>query len=97
MMEQNLQNLLLQKQQFQSQLQEVDSAMTETKTTETSYKIIGNIMVKTDPKKLHEELSSKKEVLTLRIDSIQKQEESIRGKAATLQKEVLEEIKEEKK
>jgi chaperonin cofactor prefoldin len=43
--QQNLQNILLQKQQFQMQLNEFTSALSELKTTEKAYHIVGNLMV----------------------------------------------------
>ena len=45
LIQQNLQNTLLQKQQLQKQLTEIDSALKELETSPTAYKIIGNIMV----------------------------------------------------
>ena len=45
------------------------------------------------PEELTEELTSKKDILELRIKSIEKQEQVIRKKADSIQKEVLEEIK----
>jgi len=90
--EQNLQNLLLQKQQFQTQLKEVESALDGLKNSTENYKIIGNIMVKSSKEKLEEELKQKKEMLELRIKSIEKQEKQIKEKAEDLQKEVLKEM-----
>ncbi len=43
--EQSLQNILMQKQQFQSQSVEIGSALKELESTEKAYKIVGNIMV----------------------------------------------------
>ena len=45
MFEQSLQGFLGQKQQFQMQLVEVESALGELENTEKAYKIVGNIMV----------------------------------------------------
>ena len=55
MFEQSINNLLMQKQQFQQQLIEIDSALEELKTTENAYKIIANIMVKSDKAKLEKD------------------------------------------
>jgi len=93
MMEQNLQNFALQKQQFQAQMMEVESAEKELKVSKEAFKIIGSIMVASDKDKLQKELAEKKEVLKLRIDSIEKQEAKIKDKAEAMQKEVLEEMK----
>jgi len=92
LLEQNVQNLLLQKQQFQSQLIEVTSALEELEKTETAYRIIGNIMVLSRKDELKKELQSKKEMVELRIKSIEKQEAELKGKAKDIQQEVLKEM-----
>jgi len=92
MLEQNLQNFLAQKQNVQSSLVEIESAMTELKTTDKSYKIIGNIMVAVDKNKLENDLTSKKEIMELRIKTLEKQEEKLKEKAKSLQQEVLEKM-----
>lgn len=97
MMEQNLQNFALQKQQFQAQMMEVESAEKELKVSKEAFKIIGSIMVASDKDKLQKELAEKKEVLNVRIDSIEKQESKIKDKAEAMQKEVLEEMKKTEK
>jgi prefoldin beta subunit len=97
MMEQNLQNFALQKQQFQAQLLEIESAEKELKDSKEAFRIIGSIMVATDKDKLVKELAEKKEVINLRIESFEKQEAKIREKAEAMQKEVLEEMKKTEK
>lgn len=92
MIEQSINNLLSQKQQFQSQLIEIDSALTEMKDTNEVYKIVGNIMVKGEKEKLKKDLDSKKEIVELRIKTIEKQEKDIKEKAKNLQSEVLKEM-----
>jgi prefoldin beta subunit len=92
MMEQNLQNFALQKQQFQAQLLEIESAEKEIKDSKETFKIIGSIMVASDKEKLQKELAEKSEILNLRIESFEKQEAKIREKAEAMQKEVLEEM-----
>ena len=95
MIEQSLQNFLGQKQQFQVQLVEVESALSELDTTEKSYKIIGNIMVEADKNELKADMQSKKEMLDLRIRTMEKQEAQIRERASKLQSEILKKIKKE--
>jgi prefoldin beta subunit len=96
-LEQNLQSFLSQKQQFQTQLAEVESASKELKGSKESYKIVGNIMVSVEKKDLETELSSKKEMLELRLKSVEKQENKIKQQADDLQKEVLAEMQKNKK
>lgn len=93
LLEQNLQGFLMQKQQFQVQLTEVESALEEIKNTDESFKIVGNIMVKAKKEELEKDLKEKKEMLELRIKTIEKQEKNIKEKAETIQKEVLGKVK----
>lgn len=91
--EQSLQNLLMQKQQFQLQLVETESALKELETTEEAYKIVGNIMVLTKKEDLKKDLKEKKEIIEIRIKSLEKQETQIKEKASKLQEEILKKIK----
>jgi len=92
-LEQGLQSYLAQKQQFQTQLVEVESALKELQISKVSYKIIGNIMVEASKEELKKELESKKEMLTIRIKMLEKQEKQIKDKSARLQSEVVEQMK----
>lgn len=92
--EQSLQNILIQKQQFQSQSLEIESALKELETTKEAYKIVGNIMVSSKKEDLKKDLESKKEVVSLRIKALEKQENQIRENAKKLQEEVSKKISE---
>ena len=92
-MEQNLQNIISQKQSFQGQFLEVENAVNELKNTKDDvYKVIGSVMVKSSNEKLLKELEEKKEILELRIKNIDKQEKNIREKANEMQKDVMKAI-----
>jgi len=90
--EQSLQNILMQKQQFQSQSVEISSALKELESTTEAYKIVGNIMVSSKKEDLKKDLDSKKDVMDLRIKTLEKQENQIREKAKKLQEEVSKNI-----
>lgn len=92
--EQSLQNFLVQKQQFQMQLIEIESALKELETTNEAYKLVGNIMVSSKKEDLKKELLSKKETIELRIKTFEKQESQIKEKSNKLRTEVMEKIKE---
>jgi len=92
--EQSLQNLLMQKQQFQSQQGEIDTALKELQNSSESYKIIGNIMVKADKQPLIDDLTQKSSTLALRIKSVEKQEAGIKEKAEALQQDIMKGMKE---
>ena len=93
MHEQSLQNILLQKQQFQSQSIEIESALKELETTKEAYKIVGNIMVASKKEDLKKDLESKKETVNLRIKTLEKQENQIKEKAKKLQEDISKNIK----
>ena len=91
--EQSLQNLLIQKQQFQLQLAEIDSASKELETTEEAYKIVGNILASAKKEDLKKDLDEKKDMIQLRIKNIEKQEGQIKEKSSALQEEILKKMK----
>tara|TARA_Y100000310_G_scaffold331896_1_gene406402 strand:+ start:237 stop:551 length:315 start_codon:yes stop_codon:yes gene_type:complete len=93
LLQQNLQNILVQKQQFQKQLAELNSALKEIETSETTYKILGNIMVAAKKDNLQKELTGKKELLDLRLKNFDKQEKTLNEKTEELQKKVMAEMK----
>lgn len=91
--EQNLQSLESTRQQLQSQLFELDSAIASLEQAPAAYKIVGSVMVSSDPKKLLEELKQKKDILDLRISSVEKQETKLRESAKALQDDVMNSLK----
>ena len=93
--EQGMQTILAQKQQFQMQLVEIESALNELNKSDTAYKIVGNIMVASDKEDLKADLKSKKDIVDLRLKTLEKQENQIKEKAEKLQAEVLKKIKNE--
>lgn len=92
LLEQSMQNLLMQKQQFQLQQVEIESALKELENVDEAYKIVGNIMVLSKKNNLKEDLDSKKEVVELRVKNMEKQENQLREKASKLQGEILKEM-----
>lgn len=92
MLEQNLQNLILQKQAFQMESSETASALNELKNSgDEVFKIIGQLMIKTDKPKIKEELSNKEKILDLRIKSIEKQEGILIEQRNKIREEVMKE------
>ena len=89
-LEQSLQNLLLQKQAFQMEISETTAAKREIeKAGDGVFKIIGQLMIKSDKSKVKEELSNKERLLDLRIKSLEKQEATFLEKIDSLKKEIL--------
>ncbi|HLC46344.1 MAG TPA: prefoldin subunit [Candidatus Nanoarchaeia archaeon] len=95
MIEQNVHGFLVQKQGLQTQILEIDNALTELGKTDEAYRIVGSIMVRSKPEELKEDLESKKKMADMRLKSIEKQEEKMKEKAQSLQKDVLALLKEE--
>lgn len=95
MLEQNMQTVSMQKQQFQAQLLEIESALKELGTSNTVYKIVGNIMVSTEKIDVEKDLKQKKELIDLRMKNLEKQEKQFKEKTQQLQQEVLSSLKKE--
>ncbi len=94
LIEQNLQNFSLQKQAFQVELNETESALEQIgKASGDIYKIIGQVMIKAGKQEIFKELKEKEEILTLRLKSIEKQEKILIEKRETLKKDVEKKFK----
>jgi prefoldin beta subunit len=76
-LDQNLHNILLQKQAFEMELSESKSALKEIDKSPEVFKLIGELMIKSDKEKIKEELINKEKILGMRIKSIEKQENTI--------------------
>ncbi|MDD5699712.1 MAG: prefoldin subunit [Candidatus Nanoarchaeia archaeon] len=74
-LDQNLHNLLLQKQAFDMELSETKAALAEIEKSNEIFRLIGELMIKTDKQKAKEELFSKEKILDMRIKSMEKQED----------------------
>jgi prefoldin beta subunit len=95
-LEQNLQALMMQVQAFKSEIEETDNALSEISNTKGDvFKIVGNIMIKTEKEPIAKELGEKKNILSLRLKTLEKQENSVHERVDKLKEEVTEEIKKE--
>jgi len=93
-LEQNLQNLLLQKQAFQMELSETKSALEQLKDSgDDVFKIIGQLMIKSEKKKIKDELLNKEKILDLRIKTLEKQEKTFTEKLEQIRQQVMKEMK----
>jgi len=94
MLEQNIQNLLLQKQAFDMELSESKAALKEIENAKDDvFKLIGQLMIKSDKDKVKEELLNKEKILDLRLSTIGKQELSLMEKLTSLREEVMKQPK----
>lgn len=92
-MEQSLQQYGMKRQQFVQKMLEIDAALNEIEKAPEMYKIVGNIMVKTDKDSLKKDLDHKKEMADLRVKTLEKQESKIQTVVEDLKKEVMGELK----
>ncbi len=89
-LEQNLQNTMMQKQAFQMELSETRSALSEIeKADDDVFKIVGQMMIKSDKKKVLESLKNKEKMLNLRMNSLEKQEKTLSEKADVLKRNLV--------
>jgi prefoldin beta subunit len=85
--QQQLQNVLIQKESLKLQNAEIEDALEELEKFEgkEAYKIVGNIMINKDVEELKKELKETKDEAELRIKSLEKTEERIMNKLKELQ------------
>lgn len=91
-LEQNMQNLFMQKQSFQIEFSETQSALKEIQDSgDEVYKMVGQLMIKSDKEKIKEELDNKEKFLEIRLTSIEKEEASLTEKLEKLREEIMKE------
>ncbi|MEM4719586.1 MAG: prefoldin subunit [Candidatus Pacearchaeota archaeon] len=92
--EQNYQQLLIEKRALTIEKEEIENAMVEIEKTKNDvFKIIaGQFILKTEKDSLIEEIKNKKEIISLRIKNIEKQEKDYTEKTENIRKEIIEEI-----
>lgn len=93
-LEQNMQSILMQKQAFQAELSEAENALEELrKANDEVYRIVGNIMMKSSKLDIEKELKQKKDLLSLRLKTLDTQEKSLEEASESLRAKVLSQIK----
>lgn len=95
--EHNLQNILIQKQAFQIEIDDIDSAIEEIKKENKGevYKILGQIIVKSEKGEVEKELQNKKDIFKLRLSALEKQEQILRENSEKLRSEIVKKLKHE--
>ncbi|MDA4111333.1 MAG: prefoldin subunit beta [Thaumarchaeota archaeon] len=95
-LQQNLQTIMLQKQQVDAEASEVDRAVAELKKaseTDAVYKSAGNILVKAKKDDLLKDLEERKELANTRSTVLGKQETRVRENIKELQAKIEEALK----
>jgi len=96
-LEQNFQQLMMQKQAFSMENNETENALNQLEKAKGDvFKIVGNIVIKSTNAELQKELNHKKELLELRLKNIEKQESGFVEKLESLRKEILDKIQPKK-
>jgi prefoldin beta subunit len=94
-LQETLQSVLAQKQQLDLDLLDIDRALSELeKTPEETiiYKSIGSLLIKTDKAKVTSELAERKELTSMRISVLTKQEERLRSQIKELQERLQKDL-----
>lgn len=93
--QQQLQMLLMQKQNMQIQSSEIVASLNELSSMkeDSAFEVVGNILVKKSKDELNKRLKEKEELLNLRVSSIDKQVEKLTDKAKKLQEKLAKSIK----
>lgn len=80
----------MQKQAFQMELSETKAALKELDNSgDDVFKLVGQLMLKTDKKKMKEELITKEKLLEKRTDTLQTQEVPLMKKLDDLRQELM--------
>ncbi len=80
------------------ELSETSSALNEIeKSKDDVFKIIGQLMIKTQKSKVKSELENKKKIIEMRLKTIEKQESSLSKKVEELRGEVMNSLGKNKK
>jgi prefoldin beta subunit len=87
--ENSLTQVTSQKQQYQKQTMEIDSAIAEIKDKKEAYQIVGSLMVKKDSKDIKKDLNERKEIYSVRLESLEKQESKLKEQAKSLREELV--------
>ncbi len=88
-LQQQIQMIVVQKQQFQLQMMETENALEELKNAKkATYKLVGEVLIEKDKKELEKELGETKEKIELRLKSIEKQEANLHAQSQKLQEEL---------
>jgi prefoldin beta subunit len=95
-LQETLQTVLAQKQQLDLDLLDIDRALSELEKTPDEtviYKSIGSLLIRTDKAKVTSELAERKELTSMRISVLTKQEERLRSQIKELQEKLQKDLR----
>jgi len=94
-LQEQLNNIVLRKRQFELESKEVDRALGESKSLPDDavvYKSVGVLLFKSEKAKIVAELTEKKEETDLRIKTIEKQELRLKAQLEELRKTIMDQV-----
>lgn len=90
MLEQGLHSLMMQKQAFQMELSESKAALKEVEASNDDvFKMVGQLMIKSEKSKLIEDLKNKEKLLEVRLKTLERQESDISSKLEKIREELM--------
>lgn len=89
-LQQQLRNVLIQKEAIKLQISEIDTALSELEKTkeEKVYKVVGNVMIKKSKEEVEKELKESKEDLEIRVESLGKIEKDLIEKIKNIEEKL---------
>ena len=94
MLEQGYQNIVFQKQSFQVEVNETNTALSEVEKSKSDvFRVLGQVMVKADKNSLKKELKEKADLLNLRMKTVERQELQMREEIERLRSEIMDKVK----
>ncbi|MCK5474083.1 MAG: prefoldin subunit beta [Candidatus Aenigmarchaeota archaeon] len=89
-LQQQLQTIMMQKEQYRIQLAEFEKASEDLKNTKSDeiFKVSGTILIKSSKKDVGKDLEEQKETLEVRMKTFDKQENLLRDKLMEVQKKL---------
>ncbi|MEM2342302.1 MAG: prefoldin subunit beta [Candidatus Bathyarchaeia archaeon] len=95
-LQETLQTILTQKQQLDLELLEIDRALSELEKVSDDtviYKSIGSLLIRTEKSKVISELNERKELVSMRVSVLTKQEERLRSQIRELQEKLQKDLR----
>jgi prefoldin beta subunit len=89
-LQQQLRNVLIQKETIKLQIAEIDTALSELEKTkeEKVYKVVGNVMIKKSKEEVEKELKEGKEDLQIKVESLGKIEKDLIEKIKNIEEKL---------
>jgi len=89
-LEQNLNSILMQKRAIEMESSELESSLEEIKNTKDDvFKLIGNIMIKTDKESVEEDLKEKIKRVKAKSNAYESQEKNVSKRIGEIREEML--------